>query len=88
MARGAGMAVTRRRNRRPDVDSPEVLAARLPDVLRVFQPSVDPDSFRRHTASVADWLNQAAPGRAPELAYPVMKAAGLTAERWYRTALS
>lgn len=82
------MSPTRRRNRRPRADSPEALAARLPDELRALEPSTDPDTFRRHTAVVADWLNHTAPGLGLELTDPVMEAAGLTAERWYRAALS
>ena len=70
------------------VSDPEALAALLPDELRTFRASTDPEGFRSHLAAVADWLNDQIPGAAEDLTMPVMKAAGLSATDWYRSRLS
>jgi hypothetical protein len=51
----------------------------LPDGLRRFRPSTDPNDFRLHLAAVAAFVGDG-------LALPVMNAAGLSAADWYRRA--
>lgn len=79
--------MTVRHNSRRVADDPEALAALLPDELRRFVRSTDPDDFPSHLAAVADWLNTRIPGIAEHLTMPVMVAAGLSAADWYRQAL-
>lgn len=79
--------MTVRHNRRPNASAPYALAARLPDDLRSFKLSTDPDDLRSHITAVADWLNTQIPGTAEHLTSPVMSAAGLSAVDWYRQAL-
>ena len=72
----------RRSSVRLDGDgSPEGLAARLPDQVRRFRPSTDPDDFRAHQKLIEAMVGE-------RLAVPVMMAAGLSAASWYRQALS
>jgi hypothetical protein len=70
----------RRNSTRPRRGTPEALAEILPDGLRRFRPSTDPNDFRLHLAAVARFVGN------DHLALPVMKAAGLSAADWYRRA--
>jgi hypothetical protein len=74
------MGRTRRRANGPVDNRPEALAKRLPDTVKAFKPSTDPEDLREHlrvvTAIVGDGL-----------ALPVMNAAGLSVAEWYRQAL-
>lgn len=88
MPRGTGMSPTRRRNRRPKTATPEALAAQLPDELRSLGGVDTPSDYQSLTGHVADWLNQAAPGRGHDLAASVMTAAGLEAAAFYRKVLT
>jgi hypothetical protein len=78
----------KRRNRHRDLNSPEALAAHLPDGLRSFRAYATPDDLRSHAMAVADWLNSQIPATAEHLTMPVMTAAGMSAADWYRLALS
>ena len=60
--------------------SPEGLAARLPDEVRRFRPSTDPEDLRSHRKLIEAMVGE-------RLAVPVMDAAGLSAENWFRQAL-
>jgi hypothetical protein len=69
----------RRNSLRPRRGTPESLALALPDGLRRFRPSTDPNDFRLHLAAVSSLVGD-------RLALPVMNAAGLSAADWYRQA--
>jgi ADP-ribosylglycohydrolase len=56
----------KRRNRSRATD-PTVMAASLPDDLRSFRSSTDPNDFRSHVIAVADWSNTQMPGMAEHL---------------------
>ena len=75
------MPPTRRRNRRPKHNTPEALAARLPNELRSFDAWHYPDGLRDCYKAVADSVPD-------NLTHPVMNAAGLSAADWFRHMLS
>lgn len=82
------MGRPKRHSRKTSATSPEALADLLPVDLRSLQGVYTPSDYQALRGHVADWLNQAAPGAGPELAGPVMTAAGLTAADYYRKALT
>jgi hypothetical protein len=75
------MPPTRRRNRLPKGNTPEVLAARLPDELRSFGPWYRREGLREYLAVLTNHI-------APHEPIPVMNAAGLSAAGWFRHMLS
>lgn len=88
MPRGTGMSPTRRRNCRPKSQSPEALAALLPDELRSLKGLYTLSDYQALRGNVVDWLGHAVPGTGHELTAPVMNAAGLSAADFYRKALT
>jgi hypothetical protein len=74
MPRGSGMAPTRRRKH----TQPEKA---VPDVLRTFRPSTDPQDYRDHRAAIAALVGD-------HRVIPVMASLGLAAADWYRMSLS
>jgi hypothetical protein len=59
--------------------SPEGLAKRLPESVRYFKPSTDPEDLREHLQVISAMVGQ-------DRALPVMNAAGLSVAEWYRKA--
>ena len=75
------MPKTRRRNRLPKGNTPEALAARLPNELRTFDTWQYRDGLRDYLKALADSVPE-------HLTHPVMSAAGLSAADWFRHMLS
>ena len=75
------MPKTRRRNRLPNGNTPEALAARLPGELKTFDAWHYRDGLQEYLKALADSVPE-------HMTYPVMNAAGLSAAGWFRHMLS
>jgi hypothetical protein len=80
------MSKTRRLNRKPKSNTPEALAARLPNELRSFDTwhyteRGTPTGLQDYCVALAEYA-------APHDPTPVMNAAGLSAADWFRRMLS
>jgi hypothetical protein len=72
----------RRHNSRPNLNDPAALAARLPHELRSFDAWYYPDGLREYMAALSAFLVE------PQRLTPVMNAAGLSADEWFRHMLT
>jgi hypothetical protein len=74
LAGGATVGSVKRHSRnRPN--TPETLAARLPEDLKSFGLRTD---MPARTAEIAEWINAQTPGMGADLVQPVMVEVGLT----------